>query len=111
MRPDGETRGTVARVLPELLSFASLSSGHCRLSARQRDHGAQTGLVVLQLELAAVQPRDGGGKAQPQAGTWLRTALFEPHKALHRATAINFGNAAAGVFHRQQNSLAVRHRL
>src|SRR5262245_53785900 len=49
----------------------------CRPGARQRDHRAQAGMVVLELELAAMQARDRRGEAQPEPRARLRAALLQ----------------------------------
>ena len=45
------------------LPGAAVASRPCRSGARQSDGALQPGMVVLELEFAAVQPRDGGGEA------------------------------------------------
>src|SRR5229473_5941772 len=86
------------------------SRGH-RRGARQRDDGLEAGAIVLELELAAVQPRDRGGQAQPQSRARFGTALLQPHEALDRAAAIGLGNTAAAVGDGQENPVALAHRL
>src|SRR5438552_17748616 len=44
-------------------------------AARQRQDRPQSGLIVLEPELAAVQARDRGREAQAEAGTRRRAAL------------------------------------
>src|SRR5208282_3996593 len=79
-----------------------------RSGARQSDGALQAGVVVLELELAAVQPRDGGGEAQTQSRPWLRPALFEPHEALDDTVAIGVRNTWPMVRHRERNAVTVR---
>src|SRR5262249_24534969 len=64
-------------------------------------------MIVLELELAAMQPGNRRGKTQSQAGARLRTALLEPHEALDRAITVGHGNAAAAVSHSQQDTIAL----
>src|SRR5208282_4307972 len=78
-----------------------------RSGARQSDGALQAGVVVLELELAAVQSCDGGGEAQTQSRAWLRPALFEPHEALDDTVAIGVGNTRPVVRHRERNAIAV----
>ena len=58
-----------------------------------------------------MQPRHRRGEAQPQPRARLRAALLEAHEALDRAAAIGLGNAAAAVGDREQDALALAHRL
>ena len=65
-------------------------AGPARGRAMQRP---QPRTIVFELQLAAVQARDRGGEAQPQAGARQRPALLKPHETLDDATAIGVGNA------------------
>src|SRR2546422_11762865 len=76
-----------------------------RYSARQRDHRAQAGRIVLQAQFAAVQMRDRGGEAQAQPRARLRAALLQPHEALDHAAAVVGGNAGPRVGDREQDAI------
>src|SRR5712664_4003315 len=82
-----------------------------RSPTRKGDDRLETGLVVLELELAAMQVGDRRDQAQPEPGTRLRPALFEPHESLNHAAAIGRRDARAGVGDREQNAIALARRL
>ncbi len=64
---------------------------------RQIDHGPHARRIVLDAQLALVQPGDGGHQRQAEAGARLGAALFEPDPALDHAVAILGRNAGAIV--------------
>src|SRR5262249_56180695 len=81
--------------------------GGGRPRARQRDDGLEPGVVILELELAAMQAGHRRSKAEPQTGARERAALFEPHEALDRAAAVGRGNAATAIRDRQHDAVAL----
>src|SRR6516164_6140318 len=86
----------------------TVSSRHrpCRPGARQGDDAAQAGLIVLELELATMQPCHRRGKAQPQPRARLRPALLKTHEALDDPTAVGLGNAGTVIGDAERNALA-----
>src|SRR5271169_4184485 len=75
--------------------------------ARQLDRAAQAGLIVFELEFAAMQPRDRGSEAQTQARARLRPALLKPHEAFHDPVAIRIGNAGSTIGDAERNALTL----
>jgi len=67
-------------------------------------------MIVLELELAAMEAGHRRGEAQPQPRAGLRTALFEPNEALDRAASVGRGNAAAAIGDRKQDPVALSRR-
>src|SRR5262249_39216871 len=85
------------------------SSGNLyRPSPRQGNNAFQTGFVVGQNELTAVQAGDCRGETQAKPGTRLRTTLFKPYKALNHTTAVAFRNTGPAIGHREKNTVAFR---
>src|SRR5271155_1336095 len=75
--------------------------------ARQFNSAAQPGMIILELELAAMQAGNGGGKAQPEPRTGLGTALLKTHEPLHHAAAIGLRNTGSAIRDRQRDVLAL----
>ena len=84
------TVGGLASVAPPadvILARAMASVLQPRL-AETRASAREAGSVVLEADGAAVQARDGGDEAEPQAAAGPRAALLQPHEALQRALAV-----------------------
>src|SRR5205807_701858 len=92
---------------------ATASSRTLRSSARQRDDGAQSRLIVLEPEFPAMQRCDRRSKAQSEARAWNGAALFQSHETLDHPLAHGFRDARPFVTNYQQSALAIiqcRHR-
>ena len=90
-------------------SFADRRPPHPPPPVRARGssmHAAQSGMIVLELQLTAVQASDCRRKAQAQSRARLRPALLKAHEALDDPVAIGFGNAGAVIRNRQRDVIA-----
>src|SRR5579859_2778642 len=82
------------------------SSGPYRSGAWQLDRAFQPGMIVFELELAAVEPRDRGRQAQAEAGARLGAALLQAHEALDHPATIGFRNPRPAILDAERNALA-----
>ena len=78
-----------------------------RSSARQGNDTFEPRRIVLEFQLAAVQPRHRSGQAQAEARARLRAALLKPHKTLDHPWPVGFRDARPLIRDAEQNSLAL----
>ena len=68
-------------------------------------------MIVFELQLAAMQPRNRRGKAQTQSQSRLRTALIQAHEAFDNAVPIGFRDTGPAILHGQHDAIPVIGRL
>ena len=84
-RPSRRTNAASSRLWRSAACRAQAAASRPRRSgARQSDGAPQAGVVVLELEFAAVQPRDGGGEAQAQSRARLATGSVRAARSARR---------------------------
>src|SRR4051812_19142604 len=76
-------------------------------AAAEADRNPQPGLVVDQLHVAAVKPRDRADQGEAESASLGRARLFQPAVFGHRILAQLGGDARAAVCDRQPDEIAV----